>query len=998
MKTKYLFFALSMPLAFAACQNEEFLTEETQLANRGKINLTLSAEYPTVEADTRMSASESGNALSFVWEKGTDKLGAALMDNTPGTVSNNGLYANYPFIAQNDGASAEFATPSAVTSGIYLFYNSYVDVLNRKPLWIELGEQVYDPASTKTPAQQMADYMNMVAPLVNLNSGIALDKAAEFTLPLEFVNLYTPVKVPVVFKNAKEGTKLNSISITTGEDGFKLGGIVKADVLAGTGNANVLQLKKGAIDDEVLTMADAKKVVDEKVQAGIYSTTENQYTEGAAVLSIKNGLEMKNGEQKDFWILIPRGEYASLIVSAKTSDGDLKDVTIDIPASIDGYPNAYPRKFTSATRSLKAIEIDFNENVAQPSEFKINSSADWTAAIAYVKAHSDYYMGNEINFQIGADKKVYVTSVPSFGYNLSGANGKSQLIFGNSNGSAATMNVDLNGMTAGENVNLVVGAGASVTLTKNVKGGTPAWTNNGAMTVSVAEVSGTIKNNGALYLAKANTNDEKYSVTNNAGGTVTVKGGNGVYVDALVNSAEGEEEELSEGVVRVEAEAVLNVTTLTNNGTIENRGTFAPAASTANAGTIDNYGVLKLTTAFTNNNGGTIVARDGSESNGGTDVITNNGTIEVINPTTWGTLQQNAAKKYSINADGTGEITAAVTNHKDFAAAKTAEMAITLAGGDWTVVGGEVTPGDASRDLNDDDVEFTGNKVTLRSNLNVKADLENENLDVTTKGTSVITVEEGVTMSVKSLTVDGTAELAAGSVLNANTIEVNGTLTNNGVAYAAVNETVSAVAGIKEMTVTVNRNATLTNKGRLGATNSGAKVTVNGNMDNKKGAIWYTYGATSANLPIVGGSQSWTAGTADKLIPVKTSAINLANDFANYKEFVCTGAVTTLHNGDNQEAVSGYKYEFVEGTPAVEFESGKNYGSLSFKTTGSIKGTTSAPTLKSLSVSGAGVVLTVVADEGTDITCLSFSGTKDNVVEGAKKLKKENGTIWINRE
>lgn len=271
MKTKYLFFALSMPLAFAACQNEEFLTEETQLANRGKINLTLSAEYPTVEADTRMSASESGNALSFVWEKGTDKLGAALMDNTPGTVNNTGLYANYPFIAQNDGASAEFATPSAVTSGIYLFYNSYVDVLNRKPLWIELGTQVYDPASTKTPAQQMANYMNMVAPLVNLSSGIALDKAAEFTLPLEFVNLYTPVKVPVVFKNAKEGTKLNSISITTGVNGFKLGGIVQADVLAGTGNSNVLKLKKGAIDDEVLTMADAKKVVDEKVQAGIYS-------------------------------------------------------------------------------------------------------------------------------------------------------------------------------------------------------------------------------------------------------------------------------------------------------------------------------------------------------------------------------------------------------------------------------------------------------------------------------------------------------------------------------------------------------------------------------------------------------------------------------------------------------------------------------------------------------------------------------------------------------
>lgn len=605
-------------------------------------------------------------------------------------------------------------------------------------------------------------------------------------------------------------------------------------------------------------------------------------------------------------------------------------------------------------------------------------------------------MGNAINFQIGADKKVYVNSVPSFGYNLSGANGKSQLIFGNSDGSAAEMNVDLSGMTAGANVNLVVGAGASVTLTKDVKTGAPTWTNNGAMTVKVATVAGGITNNGALYLAKANAVGDAYSVTNNAGGSVTVKGGNGVYVNALDNKAEDEEDDLPEGVVRVEAEAILNVASLTNNGTIENKGTFAPANGEANAGTIDNYGVLKVAAsgAFTNANGGTIIARDGGKSNG--ETLTNNGTIEVINPVTWTALQQNGATKYGI-ATNAG-VTETVTNHKDFSAAKTEGMSITLSGGDWSYVGGTTAMGDASRDLNQTDIAFPGKKVTLRCNLNIKETLTIKDVDVTIKETSIITASEGKELNVKSLNVDGTATVSEGTVITvgkldnpgavAGAVNVNGSLTNKGVICNDRKDVVTAVGEIGQMTVTVAANATLTNKGRLGDVNATTAVTVNGHMDNSKGAIWYE---TAADLTITN-SQSWTKGSKDKAAPVKTSATDLTT-FTNYKEFTTTGNVTKLIGGADETAGNAYIITFAGGTPDITLEASTYYGTLNFGVDATLTGAATNGSIKEINITG-NATLTIAGT--VNMVCKTLnkgtSATLDNTV--GKLVKSDNATAW----
>ena len=96
MKTKNVLFALCLPIAFTACQNEEFVKDYSQeLKNRGEIDVILSASYPKVgnSVDTRMSAEESGNSLSFLWEQTTDKLGAAMMDEeNAGTVNGAAIY------------------------------------------------------------------------------------------------------------------------------------------------------------------------------------------------------------------------------------------------------------------------------------------------------------------------------------------------------------------------------------------------------------------------------------------------------------------------------------------------------------------------------------------------------------------------------------------------------------------------------------------------------------------------------------------------------------------------------------------------------------------------------------------------------------------------------------------------------------------------------------------------------------------------------------------
>lgn len=637
MKTKYALFALCLPIAFTACQNEEFVKDYSQeLKNRGEIDVILSANYPTVgnSVDTRMDVKEEGKNLNFLWEQGTDKLGAAMMDGaTPGQVADQALVlVNSPFIAQDNGATSEFASPAPLTKGIYLFYNSYKDVLDREALSLSLQPQEFDPASQKTSVQQMVKYMNMVAPMVNLNKGIKLEDAPAFNLPLEFVNLYTPVKVPVVFEGAKLGTKLTKISIDNGSE-IVLGGQLNTAVLAGApGYDKVLTLKKDKNDKITILpedLAAAKEAVDAIVQEGTGGTgiyaDNGEKVEGAAELTIKDGMDLSNGEQKEFWILIPRGTYENLRITVETTNGTAK-----IEKSISSEPvgGVNPQIFNSQHRALQPVVLDFSEegNVTVPKAFTINNTADWNNAIQYIQSNASAYMGDAATLTIGSEP-VYITSIPTdIAFTLAGTNNPdSKLIFGDKDGKLVDIALNLRRITMSDYVHLEVGEGANVTINNAHAGTLASLTNNGTLTMKAIGTITALTNNNELNFDAAAALVVP-TVDNNAGATINVK--SATTFTAFKNKVADEKDAAK---IVVAEGASLDLQANTNAGIIVNKGELKNATGFTNNGTVDNHGTLTVTSSWTNN--GTIIARDGGVSNN--VGIAGTGTIEVMNVSTY---------------------------------------------------------------------------------------------------------------------------------------------------------------------------------------------------------------------------------------------------------------------------------------------------------------------------------------------------------------------------
>lgn len=976
MKTKYTLFALCLPIAFTACQNEEFVKDYSQeLKNRGEIDVILSANYPTVgnSVDTRMDVKEEGKNLNFLWEQGTDKLGAAMMDGaTPGQVADQALVlVNSPFIAQDNGATSEFASPAPLTKGIYLFYNSYKDVLDREALSLSLQPQEFDPASQKTSVQQMVKYMNMVAPMVNLNKGIKLEDAPAFNLPLEFVNLYTPVKVPVVFEGAKQGTKLTKISIDD-KNPIALGGELNTGVLAGASSLydKVLVLKKDESGKMTILpedLAAAKEDVDAIVQNGAGATgiyKDASKVTGAAELTIKDGMDLSNGEQKEFWILIPRGTYTDLRITVETTNGT---ATIEKSISSELVGGVNPQIFNSQHRALQPVVLNFSDggNVTVPKAFTINNTTDWDNAIQYIQSNASAYMGDAATLTIGREP-VYITSIPTdIAFTLAGTNNPdSKLIFGDKDGKPVDIALNLKRITMDTYTHLEVGEGANVTINNAHAGTLASLTNNGTLTMKAIGTITTFTNNDELNFDAAMTVG---NVANKAGATINVKAATtftqftneakaGEKVAAKIVVAEGASLELSNGN--------------TNKGVIENKGTLTNGSTFTNDGTVDNHGTLTVSNTWTNN--GTIIAQDGGVSNNA--AIAGTGTIEVMNVSTY----PGAGQAYNFSG---GTINAIVTNHADYITAKTATMKVTLDGGDWTIKDG--TPAEESRDLTASEADYA---LNLKGNLNVKVDADlNSAGDLTVSGDkSTITVDKGVNLTVKSLTVNegATATIAGeGKVILPNdaNVNVNGTLTNNGtIVTPEVGTEITALSGIKKFNIVVAAGATLNNNGTIGGEqNTQANITsTNGDLDNAKGVI---YGAVET-----AGFNSFNRGTVHVFPKIKANKADLS-DFAGATEIeAVTTAVTKLPANTN--------VNITVASGSLELVASTHYGELTISAATTMTAAGAGAVIEKITIAQS---ITLTSNGGSyDITCWVMAGEGDLTNTDSHLVKPNGGGAW----
>ncbi len=168
-----------MPGIFAACTNEDFLTEnENQLAGKETVKMVLSANYGTDgQADTKM-VNQNG---TFLWDN-TDELGATLL-----AASGNGIYSNNKFVntlTEPQQTGVDFTTNATTVVGKYLFYYPYSTKMttNLNGVQYSLKEpQVYDPTG-----EEMMKNNFMIAPKVEVDGS----EPGTLTLPITMRSIY----------------------------------------------------------------------------------------------------------------------------------------------------------------------------------------------------------------------------------------------------------------------------------------------------------------------------------------------------------------------------------------------------------------------------------------------------------------------------------------------------------------------------------------------------------------------------------------------------------------------------------------------------------------------------------------------------------------------------------------------------------------------------------------------------------------------------------------
>lgn len=862
MRTKHYLAALCLPMAFAACSNEDFVNEAPSLEARGTVDVTLTAGKPAFgTANTRLGI---GDDYKFIWEEGTDMIGAAMADAKYGTItSDHKVPVNYCFTALTSAETSNFNSQAPISKGHYLFYYGYTDVLDREYLNLNVPEQTYKVKDEKTAIQQAATKMKMIAPIVNLADGVGQVKAQTYNLNLSFVNLYTMVKVTVRAKNLPAtAPKIEKITLDASGGNAAKGFVKMAHAnltgIAGDRNANIVTPgEDGMLPVEA--MNDAKEAINTLLCAAnkdgisaIYDQTDinndaDKY--GPVTLNIDGDLSLVAAEEGIvLYLLAPKGTYNEGVkLTVETSEGNYTKTIAkgggerDVAFGDDIFPIG--------------ADLEFGEggNVELPTTFAIGDLSAWNNAVKFVNDHMSSYFnsGEGITFTLTSD--IEIPSLPTFGLSIEGDKVLTlteDYTFDAKNATKYTVTDTKLGVKKGATLTLGVenpftGVVNYGTLNVNANQGT-AIENFGTMNVSDdAELSagvtnGQVANTGVTPAIPA----IKGIINVLAGKTLTVSTTTG-----LTNT--------TEGTINIAKTAIMTISQgSTNNGTIKNEGTIGGTAAITNAGTITNAstGVINIsgvniTNTGTVNNygtlqtivaGGKLVIEDGSKGHNTNELTTAATVVEVKNVTTFVELQKGNTK-YAFAA-GTA-VTALVSNKGEYTAIAAAGQStgitnIVLNGGEWNMAGvaGEDNTKTIAKPTQADVKTLTlkGAKLTVDvDDLTMGFAVEGESSIAGKTSARVIigslTVNDGATLNVENL---ATFNAAASS--NNKTASIQGTLTVNAGAkmYFETAEVGSAT----------NTSATLTVKGDI--TTGGAIA--QGEFGVKTAASFNNYGTIKA--------------------------------------------------------------------------------------------------------------------------------------------------------
>lgn len=691
MKTKHFLTALCLPLAFAACTNDDFVNESNTLEGREMIDVVLTATKPSYGADTKMSIDDKNQ---FVWEKDVDMIGAALVDGASANTVGNNIYINYPFTADADGNISTFSGKSAMTQGLYFFYYEYQDVLNRKGLPMGKPEQVYDAANEKTALQQAATYMRMVSPIVDLKNGLKYADAQTYNLNLKFANLYTIVQVNIESANIPAGVapkvtkiKLDGKTAVGGASAFNVNAAIDMTKVEAAGKIGLDDNGQIKTDAQTAALAELeKKIADGTIYSANQADGSTAADKGAFELDVKGDVILDAAKATSLYILVPKGTYKQLDLTVETSEG------------------SYSRTITPAAdivlaNKIQPISADLNfaqdgtGNVILPENFDIASADDWTSAIKFMTDHAVGYLNKTASFTLTKD--ITIESLPIFNLDITASAAKTLTLKKD-----YTISADNKGQFKFTNVNLAVADGATLTLKAQPTSITTELINYGTLNVS-ADLINVIKNFGTLNvtadaaISGGLTNGQLENKLANPAipayvGTVNITKGKALTIEtvALTNT---------NGTVAIAENATLHINNIAStneaDGTIEVKGILkATTQALTNKGTIDNFGSLQA--AITNTNGMFIIEKGSSAKAAGSTIT--DGTVEVKDVAAFATAQADMNHQDIIYDFSGAKVTAKVTNAGEYKAADDAKVTdITLTSGEWTLA--DAAGADASK-------------------------------------------------------------------------------------------------------------------------------------------------------------------------------------------------------------------------------------------------------------------------------------------------------------
>lgn len=759
---KYVLGTMCAASVFASCTNEELVNTGNvdQEIDAKQIELLLSADYAAgSDAESRMALI----GKEWAWVDG-DQVGALRVGNIKngGTWDITNTFAtNHPFEPvtklTEPVKNTDFSTNTAVYEGNYVFYHQYNgDMISTGG--VEGYKLDFPAVQSVNPAdinEKLAEYNFFVSPVINI-AGIKNGEVNKTAV--QFIPMYAILEVNIT--NDSEAGDLNVNKVVVDGLGLSPSGILNFKD-ASSDIATATQFVK--VDATANTYADDLKQAIDKMNKNYDLLFSTGKTSGNTISAVIEGgnLAIKKGESKAVRVLIPAGKYE--ISSTATGSGpaiksfevytDKGMYTIDAEAATGDGTSKANIEFTHTT--LKSLNPKLTGKATTVTKFTINNMDDWNSAVAYAENNN-----LKVEFDLAADLKV--TELPSCPIYVTGnktleLTGENMTLVGDSY-FAKVKNTGTINLTENVTLNEIVNYG----------------TINVASTEDIVEVA---------TQSYATPQPGIYTLTNrgtiNIDGTMTVS----QSASAWNNAAEIPSSEPA-GTINVKKDGkLILVENWTNNSYINVDGivNIADDKTLTNTATT---GVIEVATAT-----GKFVA------NGAAAAITNNGFISLdaikdvfLN----GNLEQRTA---TILATSTGHVQVAVTSD-DFDGRilpTIEEVNAVEMSGNWNKTNMKALQTKWNEismiTLDNSTVDMGGyDRGSLFLNVTALEIPGTVTIKNSTAEEATLQLLENSIPALPTIVVDGNLTIEKNVRINNNgyvpTLQVNGTVTNNGVVYA----------------------------------------------------------------------------------------------------------------------------------------------------------------------------------------------------------------------